>query len=128
MKSQKLIRKQLEQVYEHRLLLRIERKTKKCFRNCIHGRNKEFDLGDFGTLNKWQCQKGKKCDQCKQFVCLNNTQSIEEEMLNDISDPSICGAKEPKIAMLMWVLHDDKKFSSYQKKRGFFSKMKGLFR
>jgi hypothetical protein len=30
-------------------------------------------------------------------------------MINDISNPATCGAKEPKIAMLMWVLHDNER-------------------
>lgn len=28
-------------------------------------------------------------------------------MLDDVKDPAVCGAKEPKIASLLWVLHDD---------------------
>lgn len=28
-------------------------------------------------------------------------------MLDDIRDPAVCGAKEPKIAALLWVLHED---------------------
>ena len=27
--------------------------------------------------------------------------------MNDLKDPAICGAKEPKIASLLWVLHDN---------------------
>jgi hypothetical protein len=39
-------------------------------------------------------------------------QEIEDEMFTDISDPAICGAKEPKIAMLLWVLHSNRKDKS----------------
>ena len=39
-------------------------------------------------------------------------QEIEDEMFADISDPAICGAKEPKIAMLLWVLHNSRKNES----------------
>ena len=132
MKSEQLIRKQLEQVYEHRLLLRIQRKMKKICRNCIYGVNKEFDLGDFGTINRWQCQNGKKCDSCEQFSCINTEESIQKEIIEDISNPAVCGAKEPKIAMLMWVLHDNEKNSynneSSSSSKGFLNKLKGFFK
>jgi len=39
-------------------------------------------------------------------------QEIEDEMFSDISDPAICGAKEPKIAMLLWMLHNGRKDGS----------------
>jgi hypothetical protein len=109
MKSELEIRKQLEEVYEHRLLLRVERKMRKICRNCKFGINKEFDLGDFGTMARWECRYGKNCFSCTDFICVNTQEDIEKEMIEDISDPSICGAKEPKIAMLLWVLHDKSK-------------------
>lgn len=135
MKSEELVRQQLEEVYQHRLLLRIERKMKRCYRNCLYGMNKEFDLGDFGTINRWQCQKCKKCDSCAQFECVNTHESIQKEMINDISNPATCGAKEPKIAMLMWVLHDNERKqrnvnneSSSSSSKGFFDKLKEIFK
>jgi hypothetical protein len=55
-------------------------------------------------------------------------------MLNDISDPAICGAKEPKIAMLMWVLHNssannEKSTSEETEKKaeGLLSTIRGWF-
>lgn len=44
---------------------------------------------------------------CDRYECANTRESIEREMLNDIRDPAVCGAKEPKIAALLWVLHED---------------------
>jgi hypothetical protein len=114
MKTEQEIRKQLEEVYAHRLALRIERKTKKSCRNCKNGLYKEFDLGDFGTINKWECKYGGNCDNCELFKCASNAEMIEQEMILDISDPAICGAKEPKIAMLLWVLHDTKKSKKHK--------------
>lgn len=45
--------------------------------------------------------------ECKFFKPAYTHDSIVQEMLSDIRDPSICGAKEPKIAALMWVLHEN---------------------
>lgn len=131
MKSEEEIRKQLEQVYQHRLLLRIQRKMKKTCRNCKFGINKEFDLGDFGTMNRWQCKDGKNCYSCSDFVCINTQQEIQKEMLKDISDPSICGAKQPKIAMLLWVLHEgikNEKNKDNKSSCGLWQKIKEVFK
>lgn len=117
MKTEYEIRKQLEDVYMHRLSLRIQRKTKKNCRNCKNGLNKQFDLGDFGTMNKWQCKYGNNCNNCSMFDCIYTQQDIEKQMILDISDPSTCGAKQPKIAMLLWVLHGGKKNIDLQQKK-----------
>ena len=109
MKTEEEIKKQLEEVYEHRLQLRVERKTKRMCRNCRYGICKEFDLGDFGTMTKWECKDGKNCGEYCGFSCKVTVQEVEDEMFDDIKDPAICGAKEPKIAMLLWVLHRGRK-------------------
>lgn len=114
MKTENEIKRQLEEIYNYRLSLRIDRKTKKTCKNCKHGKVQEINLGQFGKEEIWQCSLfDKKCE----FDCKYNEKNIEEEMLKDISDPSICGAKEPKIAALLWVLHDDKKGESKSSKQ-----------
>lgn len=106
MKTENEIKKQLEEIYNYRLSLRIDRKTKKTCRNCIYGKKQEINLGQFGMEEIWQCSlPDNKCN----FDCKYTEKDIENEMLKDISNPSVCGAKEPKIAALLWVLHDDKK-------------------
>ena len=105
MKSEGEIRRQLEEVYGHRLSIRIERYTKPCCRNCVRGVSREFDLGDFGTISKWGCRDERKCGDGCGFECRWTPEQIESRMLEDISDPSVCGTKEPKIAALLWVLH-----------------------
>ena len=115
MKTEEEIKKQLEEVYEHRLRLRIDRRMKRLCRNCKCGISKEFDLGDFGTMTKWECKDGKNCGEYCGFECRCSVKEIEDEMFADISDPAICGAKEPKIAMLLWVLHN-RKDGSFEEK------------
>lgn len=116
MKSEEEVKRQLEDVYEHRLQLRIDRKMKRMCRNCKRGLCKEFDLGDFGTMTKWECKDGRNCGEYCGFECNSDVKSIEDEMLADISDPAICGAKEPKIAMLLWVLHNRKESEKQEAK------------
>lgn len=123
MKDISIIRKELEKQYLHRLQLRIDRKLKNCCKNCQRGTEQEFNLGEFGIHTKFVC---KDCFEttfpCKNFKPLHTKKSVEEELLSDIRDPAVCGAKEPKIAALLWVLHDD------GDKQGFVSKIKNLFK
>ena len=136
MKTEEEIKSQLVLVYERRLMLRIERKTKHTCRNCKHGIKCDFDFGDFGSMSKWVCKNNKTYNEGCGFACLHNEKEIEEEMLRDIADPAICGAKEPKIAMLMWVLHNsspksesnsNSKQEQQEKAEGILNKIKGWF-
>ena len=131
MKSESEIKKQLEEAYEYRLRLRIDRKTKRMCRNCKHGVQREFDLGDFGTMSRWECRDCRQCGEQCGFECRFTPESIEHEMIEEISDPSICGAKEPKIAVLMWVLHGGDRNDSQKKEDGrpesFLSRLKRIF-
>lgn len=121
MKNMETIKKELKKQYLHRLQLRVERKLKNCCRNCKHGTEQEFNLGEFGIHTKFICRESmENCFPCANFEPLHTQISIEEELLSDIRNPSICGAKEPKIAALLWVLHDDNG-------KGFISKVKNLF-
>lgn len=107
MKNELEIKLKLEEIYNHRLSLRIERKTKKTCKNCKKGIENDYNLGEFGNCTKWECclpNVDLDTENCK-FECKNSVEQIEKEMLSDISNPSICGAKEPKIAALLWVLH-----------------------
>ncbi len=134
MKSEEEVKAQLVDVYEHRLALRIERKTKHACRNCKNGMKCEFDFGDFGVMSKWVCKDGKTYSEGCGFSCLHTQKEIEDEMVQDISDPAICGAKEPKIAMLMWVLHSSSpkgegvsKMGIGERADGILSTIKGWF-
>lgn len=122
MKDINTIKKELEKQYLYRLQLRLDRKLKNCCKNCKRGSEREFDLGEFGIHTKFVCKEGFEASfPCENFEPLHTNKSIEENLLSDIRDPAICGAKEPKIAALLWVLHDGDK-------RGFVSKFKSLFR
>lgn len=128
MKTEEEIKKQLEDIYNYRLQLRIDRKTKKSCKNCKYGKKQEINLGQFGCNDIWQCSI---CDKKCKFNCKYTEKSIEEEMIQDISDPSICGAKEPKIAALLWVLHDnnnkekEEKIEQKEEKKSFWKRILG---
>lgn len=122
MKEQNRIEEELEKQYLHRLQLRIDRKMKNCCKNCSHGVEKQFNLGEFGVHSKFVCKEGIDLGfPCSCFEPSNTVQGIEKELIEDIKDPAICGAKEPKIAALLWVLHEDKPENN---KDGFFTKVK----
>lgn len=107
MKSEKEIRAELERQYKHRLGLRLERKLKNCCRNCAKGVEQEFNLGEFGIARKCICSDNLSMeDNCPSFVPIHTAEAIEQEMIEDLKNPADCGAKEPKIAALLWVLQN----------------------
>lgn len=109
MKTIDQVKEELGRQFEKRLKLRKDRKLKKTCRNCKIHKEIEIDLGDFGKQTRYICseQYDSNNQDCRFFKSLYSEEMIKNEMLNDIKDPAICGAKEPKIAALLWVLHED---------------------
>lgn len=120
MKSEKQIKEMLEQTYNYRLGLRLQRKSKKSCRNCKKGYQQQIDLGQFGIYSRYFCCEGKDSNKCEQFECKYTRQMIQRQMIQEIKDPSICGCKQPKIAALLWVLH--------QPNKTFFDRIKKIFK
>lgn len=124
-------------VYNYRLNLRCQRKFKKCCKNCIFSKEQILDLGQFGEYIRYICNNGFEEPRCKNFQCKYNLSDVQKQMLEDIKNPSVCGSKEPKIAALLWVLHDgnNKKETEQvslrqvelQKKPSFLQKIKRIF-
>lgn len=110
MKSKEQIIQELQRQFLKRLKLRKDRKLKKSCRNCRLHKEIEIDLGEFGKQIRYSCSEESNVEDiqnCGKFKCIYTPENIEEEMMNDLKDPAICGAKEPKIASLLWVLHDN---------------------
>lgn len=128
MKTEEEIRKQLEEVYQHRFLLRCERKLKKCCKNCKFSVETTIDLGEFGKQSKYVCKHEGDCDFKPKFT----SKEIEKEMIEDIANPSVCGAKEPKLAALLWVLHENrgnqKSIDTVERKPSIIQKIIGVFK
>jgi hypothetical protein len=49
---------------------------------------------------------------------------IERQFKDDLADPEKCGQKEPKIAVLLWVMQNNE---VEEKKIGLFKRFIGLF-
>ena len=115
MKERSKIKEELERQYLHRLQLRLDRKLKNCCKNCKRGEEKEFNLGEFGIHSKFICKDHMNVGfPCPYFEALHSKETVEHELLEDLKKPAIAGAKEPKIAALLWVLHDDEKTTKEQ--------------
>lgn len=92
-----------------RLKLRYQQKFKKHFSNCKYSStmNRFYVCSHKDNLRKDSyvvCTED-VCSNCNLFLCKYNKQKINDEFKNDILDPAICGNKEPKIAVLLWVLN-----------------------
>jgi len=112
MKKLKEIKDKLHETYQNRLKIRLKKFLSKYYRNCKY--NKKH--GNFYIcVNKKVCEhfvcvcdKNSSFLTCKEYECKNNEKDITEKFRKDVADPKICGQVEPKIAVLLWVMHQDK--------------------
>lgn len=134
MKTEEQIKQKVEQLFDKRLEQRYEKYLNKNYRNCLYNFPKEINCEEhFFCTNANNpdvkkeiihlCEGAETCQKCKYYSCKHSKDSIKEQMISDISDPSICGVKEPKLAVLLWVLRD----CDNETKNGFISFFKKLF-
>ena len=119
MKTEEQIKEKLEKVVQKRLEQRLEKYLSKNYRNCKYNLQKEIDGNEhcfctniFSPIVKNElisiCENNDCCENCKLYDCKHTEESVRDCFINDISNPSVCGIKEPKIAVLLWVLRGDK--------------------
>lgn len=117
MKTEEQIKTKIEQLFQKRLEQRFEKFLSKNNRNCLYNFSKEIDNKEHYFCTNTQnpnvkegiislCETSEFCKKCKYYVCKNTKESVREQFLADIVDPSVCGIKEPKLAVLLWVLKD----------------------
>ncbi len=91
-----------------RLKSRYEQKMKKHFSNCSYSTtfNRFYVCNHKKFLKKdsYLICTDDTCNNCPFFSCKYTKELINLEFKKDVSDPAICGNKEPKIAVLIWVL------------------------
>ena len=143
MKTEEQIKQKIEQLFQKRLDQRKEKYLGKHYRNCLYNFSKEIDgIEHFFCANVenpevkseiiFLCENSETCQKCNNYVCKHTEESVKLEMMNDISDPSVCGVKEPKLAVLLWVLRDEnneeaKKEIKEEKKNSAFGFLKQIF-
>lgn len=119
MKTEEQIKEKLEKVVQKRLDQRFEKYLNKHYRNCkynlqknIDGKEHCFCTNTSSTIVKNElisiCENAETCESCNLYECKHTEQSIRNKFIDEISSPSVCGVKEPKIAVLLWVLTGDK--------------------
>ncbi len=132
MKTREEIIEELKRQYAYRLNLRCERYLRNECRNCTHKVERAYNMGEFGIHTHYDCAAGHTYRKggCPEFECGYNRAEIEGRFLAELHDPAICGAKEPKIAALLWVLHVDpaeEATGTEVADGGFFGAIKRLF-
>ena len=142
MKTEEQIKEKLEKVVQKRLEQRFEKYLNKHYRNCkynlqknIDGKEHCFCTNTSSVIVKNElisiCEDAETCEKCNLYECKHTEQSVSNKFIDEISSPSVCGVKEPKIAVLLWVLtgdkiNDEKCFIDDNKESasvGFFSKI-----
>lgn len=120
MKTEEQIKEKIEQVFQKRLNQRIEKYLSRNNRNCLYNISKEIDGKEHlfcanpeNPIVKKEiisiCETIEDCKKCEHYVCKNTKEIVERQFVEDISDPSVCGIREPKLAVLLWVLNDKNK-------------------
>ena len=106
-----IIKQQLKTYINKRKHYRIEQKLKKHFSNCQYSQclNRFYICTHKQKLKKdsYVICTDDRCNNCHLYnpkYTIKDKQIIQEEFYRDINDPSICGNKEPKIAVLLWVI------------------------
>ena len=139
MKTEEQIKQKIEQLFQKRLEQRFEKYLSKNYRNCLYNFSREIGGEEhFFCANVYNpsvkeniihlCEGNENCKQCKYYVCKHTRESVREQMIEDISSPSVCGVKEPKLAVLLWVLKEDIENVEEDKKSVLCSFFKKLFR
>lgn len=142
MKTEEQIKNKVEKVFQKRLEQRKEKYLGRHYRNCLFNLQKDIDGIEHcfctNTSNpKVQselisfCEEADVCDKCDFYSCKHTEKSVEEQFIQDIANPSTCGIKEPKLAVLLWVLNGSEKNEEdcEVKKEGFFaSLLKKIFK
>lgn len=107
------IQARLWHLYNERLRLRFKKYLARYYRNCqfnVKAGKDEIcvctNVANSSLDRIFICGM-EQCSACQLYKCKYTKDKIEEYFLKDISNPTICGQKEPKIAVLMWVLQGE---------------------
>ena len=131
----KQITQKLNEMLQKRLKYRFQQKLSRHYTNCQYSEqfNRFYVCCNKCNLNKnsYLICSQQNCNNCKLYKSKYNNENknvIQQQFYRDINDPAICGNKQPKIAILIWVL---KLFSEHQciqdayiKKQTLWSKIK----
>lgn len=114
MKTKEQIEFKIEQVVQKRLKQRKDKYLSNNCKNCIHFCEKKICDNEVNYCNDISFFKKNNCSiledlnkDCKFFSCKTTEEEVEREFLKDLSDPCVCGIKEPKLAVLIWVLREE---------------------
>jgi hypothetical protein len=114
MKTKEQIKLKIEQVMSKRLKQRMDKYLSNNCKNCKYFCQKVVDFREIDYCKNASFLK-KTGDniieetqkKCEYFSCKTTPEEIKSDFYKDLSDPSICGIKEPKLAVLIWVLREE---------------------
>lgn len=131
------IKQKLNDLLLKRLNIRIQQKLCKHYTNCKYSKtlNRFYVCCNKQNLNakSYLICSDQHCKKCHLYEGKYKKQDkglIQQQFYNDINDPSVCGNKQPKIAMLIWVLKIMKndKLIVKQEKNTIWTKIKRMLR
>lgn len=119
MKTEKEIMNKANELYESFLQKKLENYLTCSNNNCIY--NKRHRVRGYGKVGfcinqkllkdknqpVYVCNDLEVAKSCSYYECAYNEETVKELYKKELSTPSICGQKYPKLAVLLWVLQDD---------------------
>lgn len=83
------------------------------------------NITDIKNKNIFVCNQDEIAKECKYYKCKNTEEQILEDFRDEIGNPSVCGQKYPKLAVLLWFLQ---KNPNIEYKSNIFDKVKSIFK
>lgn len=128
MRSETEIRQKFRELYYKEFSKRKESYLSVRFLNCKY--NIRYKVKDFGSVGfckndnialmtkrkVFVCNEDICAEKCQYYDCLHTEATIQEDFDEIIKDPARCGYEYPKIAILIWMLHDEITFKTRSKR------------
>jgi len=119
MRTESEVKEKFDELYTRELQKKYARYLTKGYRNCrynnVHRVRENGRIGFChhpeiantdvdGTFTLVACNDDDTARKCKCFECKNTEKSVLDEFLKELQNPSECGKRYPKIAVLLWFL------------------------
>ena len=89
---------------------------------CSHGKNT-----DIKSKMILVCNNDAIAKSCEYFKCKNTEEKVLNEFRDEVANPSVCGQKYPKLAVLLWFLQKNPTIEINETKN-IFERFKSIFK
>ena len=137
MRSEQEVIEKLKDVW-HKCLERKKREYLNCgYKNCVYNIRCRVkgngsvrfcsnpNMTDVKNKSIFVCNQDGIARSCEYYKCKNTEGQVIDSFRDEVSNPSVCGKKYPKLAVLLWFLQ---KTPNVEYKPNIFDRLKLLFK